>query len=301
MSADALVSVIIPTYYRNNRLPEAIESALAQTYEPIEVIVVDDSGEAHAESVTTDYDATYVAHEENRGGNPARNTGLDMASGEYVQFLDDDDRIDEQKIERQVDVIHSSPEVGVVYCGLEYEDGGQVLPAPEVRGDVLEHALSFSMNPCQTGTMLIDGDLVNKIYPLRTRRAADDIGMKIRLAKRTHFEFTEQVLFSKGASESHRSSKIAFADELEVIIDEFDREYSMVDSSIVREARRELNRGRGYRLLENRNWSFEAICSFGRALRYTKGIDPMLTGAFLASFLGSPGHRVSAKLWSFIN
>lgn len=51
-----LVSIVVTTHYRNRMLREAIESALGQTYEPIELIVVDDSGERHAEAAIEAYD-----------------------------------------------------------------------------------------------------------------------------------------------------------------------------------------------------------------------------------------------------
>jgi glycosyltransferase involved in cell wall biosynthesis len=252
MIADGLVSVIIPTYYRNDRLPEAIESALAQTYDPVEVIVVDDSGEANAEPVATEYDVSYVAHEENRGGNPARNTGFERAEGDIIQLLDDDDVIDEKKIEKQVDLLESSQGIGVVYCGLEYEDGEQVHPTPDCRGDVLQQALAFSMNPCQTGTMLIDAEVFDTIHPLVSRDAADDIGMKIRLAKTTEFDHVEEVLFYKRESESHRSKKPAFADELEKMLQLFDSEYRRFPPSTYKEAKRTIHETRGYLLMKSR-------------------------------------------------
>jgi glycosyltransferase involved in cell wall biosynthesis len=298
MTADGLVSVIIPTYYRNDRLPEAIESALAQTYDPVEVIVVDDSGEANAEPVAKEYDVTYVAHEENQGGNPARNTGFERSEGNFIQLLDDDDVIDEKKIEKQVDLMESSHGVGVVYCGLEYENGEQVHPAPDCRGEVLQQALAFSMHPCQTGSMLIDAEVFDTIYPLVSRDAADDIGMKIRLAKMTEFDYVEEVLFFKRESERHRSEKPAFADELERILHQFDSEYRNAPSLVSKEAKRTLHQSRGYLLMKRRFWSPRAIKSFALALIYTDRIDPVLVGALIASLFGSPGHVVASTVYS---
>jgi glycosyltransferase involved in cell wall biosynthesis len=114
VNSNGLVSVVIPTYYRNDGLRRAIESALSQTYDPVEVIVVDDSGERYAEPVAREYDVTYIAHEENLGGNPARNTGIKAASGEYIQLLDDDDRLLPEKLERQIPALEADPSVGVV-------------------------------------------------------------------------------------------------------------------------------------------------------------------------------------------
>jgi glycosyltransferase involved in cell wall biosynthesis len=273
---------------------------LEQTYDPIEVIVVDDSGEAHARSVAREYDVRYFAHGRNQGGNPARNTGLENASGQYVQFLDDDDRITRSKIENQVESLESAPNAGVVYCGLEYERGEEVLPDPDCRGNVLERALRFDMNPCQTGTMLIERDVLDRIQPLVNRDAADDIGMKIRLAMETEFEFVDEVLFYKGDSKDNRSRKVAFADELERMLRRFDEEYEAASKTTRRVAKRKIHEHRGYRVLNERRWSARAIRSFALALLYKREFDPMLIAALLTSLFGSPGHTVASKGYNAI-
>jgi len=90
-----MVSVIVPTYNRPDRLRESLESILAQTFQDFEVIVVND-GEMDVTSVV---DAlphggriTCVKHDHNRGLAAARNTGIRLARGTYVSYLDDDDR-----------------------------------------------------------------------------------------------------------------------------------------------------------------------------------------------------------------
>ncbi|MEF8863316.1 MAG: glycosyltransferase family 2 protein, partial [Haloarculaceae archaeon] len=268
MTADGLVSVVIPTHYRNDGLRRAIESALSQTYEPVEVIVVDDSGEGHAEPVAREYDVTYLAHEKNRGGNPARNTGIEAASGEHVQLLDDDDQILPEKLERQVPLLESDASVGVMYCGLREVSGEPTLPNPENRGDVLEQALRFDLHPCQTVTMLFDGELLGELHPLATREAADDIGLKIRAAARTRFEFVDEVLVVRGSSESHRAAKLEYSDEILNMVEEFDHLYDRFDESVRRDALVFGYESRGYRLLGRHWWSSGAIVAFAKALYY---------------------------------
>jgi len=172
-STDApLVSVVIPTYYRNDRLRGAIESVADQD-QPTEIIVVDDSGEGHAAPVVEAFDLTYLALDRNRGSNPARTMGAERASGAFVQFLDDDDRLLPGKLARQVDLLESM-EAGVAYCGMTYEDGQTVLPDPAVRGDVLDAALAFAMSPCVTSTMLTDREVLDEVLPLPDRPGGDD-------------------------------------------------------------------------------------------------------------------------------
>jgi GT2 family glycosyltransferase len=100
------VSVVIPTYNRAELLTRAIDSVLAQTYEDFELVVVDDGSTDDTEEVVTGYDderVRYLPHETNRGANPARNTGIEAAEGEYVAFLDSDDEWRPRKLEAQLD------------------------------------------------------------------------------------------------------------------------------------------------------------------------------------------------------
>jgi glycosyltransferase involved in cell wall biosynthesis len=117
-----LVSVIIPTYNRAHLLPRAIGSALRQTYSNLELIVVDDaSTDETAEIVKTTGDARvrYVRHEENRGGGAARNTGIRLARGEFLAFLDSDDEWLPEKVAHQLHALrgHGDVEFRAVLTG----------------------------------------------------------------------------------------------------------------------------------------------------------------------------------------
>jgi glycosyltransferase involved in cell wall biosynthesis len=299
MTAGDFVSIIIPTYYRNDWLRSAIESALDQTYEPIEVIVVDDSGERHAEAVAREYDVTYIAHEENQGGNPARNTGIEAARGGYIQLLDDDDQLLPEKVEKQVSFLRANPSVGVVYCGLREENGETILPREGNRGDVLAQALGIDdLHPCQTVTMLFRGEILRELHPLATRAAGDDLGLKIRLAARTEFDFLDEVLVLKGDPEVHRVDRLAFTDEVLSMIVEFDHLYTRFDDRVRKDAMVVAYESKGYRLLGRHWWSLEAILCFGRALYYSESPDPTLAAAFVSSLFGRPMYLVVREVHS---
>jgi glycosyltransferase involved in cell wall biosynthesis len=100
-----LVSVVIPTYNRSAIVADAIDSALAQTYPRLQVIVVDDgSTDATVELVTKKYGSSIVLVSKPNGGvSTARNTGIEAASGEYIAYLDSDDLWDTQKVERMLE------------------------------------------------------------------------------------------------------------------------------------------------------------------------------------------------------
>lgn len=134
----SLVSVVITTYNRPNLLPRAVESVREQSYENVEIIVVDDCSETPAASVLEDGpDLRVVRHEENQGANAARNTGIRESSGEFVAFLDDDDTWDPSKLARQVEAFDDG--VVMVYTGSRsITDDGEVISRfrPKMRGDV---------------------------------------------------------------------------------------------------------------------------------------------------------------------
>lgn len=106
------VSVIIPTYNRVKYISRAIDSVLNQTYDNIEVIVVDDNNENSSvrdemTKVMSTYNNSviYIKHKKNMNGACARNTGIKHASGDYITFLDDDDYYFKTRIEKLVNKI----------------------------------------------------------------------------------------------------------------------------------------------------------------------------------------------------
>lgn len=149
-SSRPLVSAILPTYGRSELLHDAIASVDEQTYDNIEVIVVDDHSPEPVESQLDEdaYDLSRLRclrHAENRGASSARNTGLEAAAGEYVAFLDDDDYWLPTKIQRQVETFEAAGEkVGVVYTGQKFVVDGKTASVhrPTARGDVLEEMLT---------------------------------------------------------------------------------------------------------------------------------------------------------------
>ena len=113
-----LVSAVITTHNRKDLLKRAIDSVLAQTYPNMELIVVSDaSTDGTDEMCSRRNDLKYISipKAESRGGNYARNLGINAAKGEYVAFLDDDDTWFPTKIEKQVKLIEEK-KCECVYC-----------------------------------------------------------------------------------------------------------------------------------------------------------------------------------------
>ena len=102
MNVESLISIIIPVYNVEPFLVEALESAVCQTYNNLEIIIIDDdsddgSGEICDEYASRDH-RIFVIHQRNRGLSGARNSGLDFANGDAIAFLDSDDALHQDYI-----------------------------------------------------------------------------------------------------------------------------------------------------------------------------------------------------------
>ncbi len=139
-----LVSVIIPNYNYACYLPQAIDSVLAQTYAPVEIIVVDDGSRDDSLAVLKSYGARLRwVTQPNQGVAAARNHGARLSQGSYLAFLDADDYWLPAKLERQLERFLQNPELGLVYCGVaEFNESGTVSLRQEgAEGGVLQELL----------------------------------------------------------------------------------------------------------------------------------------------------------------
>lgn len=205
-----LVSAIIITHDRFDYLLTAIESVRKQTYDNIEIIVVDDaSGIDRTEyfSAQTDIQYIYIPKADSKGGNHARNVGVLKAQGKYVAFLDDDDEWLESKIEKQVSCISTNPEVGVVGCGrITVYDSGEVSFANVqnlLEGDL--SLLIFARIPYTTSTLLINREkLINAGLFDVNLRYWQEYELEIRLAQITMFGVIKENLILYRAFKSDK-------------------------------------------------------------------------------------------------
>jgi len=104
-----LVSVIIPCYNQGGYLGEAIESVLGQSYSNFQIIVVDDGSSDNTQEVAKQYKQVECIREENRGLAEARNEGVKASRGEYIVFLDADDRLMRNGLEAGVNSLDAHP------------------------------------------------------------------------------------------------------------------------------------------------------------------------------------------------
>ena len=107
-----LISCIVPVYNGQRFLKEALDSIFAQTYRPLEVIVVDDGSTDGTANVVAEYPQPieYI-HQANQGCPRARNRGIQAAKGDFITFLDSDDLWRSDKLSRQMDAFEAQPEL----------------------------------------------------------------------------------------------------------------------------------------------------------------------------------------------
>lgn len=150
-----LVSIVIPCFNQGQYLAAAVESALAQTYKDIEVVVVDDGSSDDTAQVMEHFagDARVkFLRQENLGPSAARNTGVAASKGTYLNFLDADDSIAPEKVERQLGALEADPGLGFAYCDIGYmdEDGADI-----------EEKNRFSI---ADGRRVLSGDIFDQLF-----------------------------------------------------------------------------------------------------------------------------------------
>lgn len=162
MSSASLVSIIIPVFNAQQYLAETINSALSQTWPNKEIIIVDDGSTDNSLAIAKSFSnpAIRTFKQENKGASAARNKGLLEARGEYIQFLDADDLLSNDKIELQVNLLQGENSA-IANCGTVYFFDGS---DPYLKQPVREWYSEGSTDNVQFLTRLYGGRLIGPDY-----------------------------------------------------------------------------------------------------------------------------------------
>lgn len=106
-----LVTVIVPVYNGEKYLSDTLEKIFDQTYQPIEIIVIDDGSTDRSAGIVKSYPKVRYVYQENRGVAAARNHGIELANGKFIAFSDQDDLWKSEKLEKQMRYLLAHPEV----------------------------------------------------------------------------------------------------------------------------------------------------------------------------------------------
>lgn len=130
MNKSVKVSVVIPIYNTENYLSGCVDSVLKQTYNNIEVLLIDDGSKDNSLRIAKNYAAIdsriRVFHKKNGGVSSARNLGIEKSTGEYIVFVDSDDEIEKQYVETLLSDVFSNR---MIMCGIvnEYKNGKKTI------------------------------------------------------------------------------------------------------------------------------------------------------------------------------
>ncbi len=149
---EPLVSVIIPVYNVAEYLREAIESVINQTYENLEIIIIDDGSEDGSQIICDEYsydERVKVIHQENHGLSAARNAGLKIMTGDLIAFLDSDDvyyhnmlsRLVEEMVNKEADIVICDFKWDTRTSGLERKSCNKVEALKDLINDKMEKAV----------------------------------------------------------------------------------------------------------------------------------------------------------------
>lgn len=204
-----LVSVVIPTYGRPESLKRCIDSVLSQTYSNIEVFIVDDNNpdtesRRATEAVMEDYrfeeKVTYLQHERNKNGSAARNTGWRHSRGKYITYIDDDDEIHPQKIEKQVSCMESHDESwGACYTGyvIHSEIDGDQVSTERRSGDCYLDALMRTMFMGSGSNLFLRKKVVDEINGYdETFQRNQDIEFMVRALEHYKLAYVDERLLT---------------------------------------------------------------------------------------------------------
>lgn len=195
-----LVSVIIPTYNAEKWIRDTVNSALGQTYAPLEVIVVDDASTDGTLKTLEGSDprVRLFRNEKNLGVGGSRNRAMKEARGEYIAFLDHDDLWHPEKLKLQLPLFEKNPAPGLVFSDCFYlNPGGKQYRAFEfslpARGSAFQSLIEENFIPCLTA--VIPKKVLNAVGSFREDlKISEDYELFLRIARQYPIEYVAEAL-----------------------------------------------------------------------------------------------------------
>ncbi|MEK3669265.1 glycosyltransferase family 2 protein [Paenibacillus sp. FSL R10-2771] len=217
-----MISVIMPTFNRAKTIQRSIDSVLKQTYQNLELIIVDDNSTDNTIEIIKsipDDRIKLIAHAKNKGASAARNTGIQAALGDYIAFQDSDDEWIYNKLDIQIKELLSY-NVDVVSCAYYQHKNGKIkkLPIVEIEDNNIFSMLLYG-NFIGTPSILGKREcFINELFDERLPRF-QDWDLMLRLAQKCKIHFINDSLMNayvqtNSLSENHSSAIVA----LEIIM-----------------------------------------------------------------------------------
>ena len=282
-----LVSIITPTYEREDFIEEAVNSALGQTYKNIELLVIDDGSTDGTVDKLKQYESDprfNYFYQDNQGQSTARNKGLSIAKGEFVCFLDSDNHWAKNKIEESLKLFEIYPDTDIVYANVTLidEHGTEISTENMTRhsGNISKYLLRD--NCVSFNTAMVRKKSIDEISGFdSTLRRADDYDFWLRLSAKNKFLYVPQYWAYYRVMENQISSnKDARFEANELIMNKFiSKSEHQLKSKDINQSRAYFYNRRG-RYYGSEGRTFEAIRDFIKAIR----LYPSFKGAWRGLF-----------------
>ncbi len=203
---------MIPTYNYGRYIGAAVDGVLAQTYRPIEVIVVDDGSKDDTRQRLEPYrDRIRYVYQENQGPEFARNTGIHKARGELIAFLDPDDAWIPHKLTAQVNVITSRPDVWLVCSdAVSFTDTFTAPPpAPQPAPvEIMPLEAIYLRNKISTSSVMVRTEQVRELGGFRPNIRSEDWDLWLRIARHGKIARIREPLFGRREHAENRSTNV---------------------------------------------------------------------------------------------
>ena len=206
-----LVSVVIPTHNRRDLLAEAVASVREQTYDPIEIIVIDDgSSDGTAKMIRERFPRVRLVRQPHRGVSAARNRGIAEAQGEYIAFLDSDDLWLPKKLAAEMDALLKNPELKICHTDeIWIRRGVRVNPMKKHRkygGWIYPHCLPLCI--ISPSSVILKREVFNEVGAFdEALPACEDYDLWLRVTARHPVHFIERPLIVKRGGHADQLSR----------------------------------------------------------------------------------------------
>ncbi len=212
-----LVTVVIPCYKQAHFLEECIESVLAQTYTPIEIVIVNDGSPDETEAVCAAFgEQVKCITQPNLGLSAARNTGIRAALGEYIALLDSDDICRSQRIAKQVAFLEERPTFGMVVSDAYLQRGSEIIGLKSELSKKPKNHANFRWETvayCPTpSTMLIRRECFKKIgyfEPALKGMGGEDWLFAVEMSLHYPMGFIDEPLIDYRLHETNKTKNVA--------------------------------------------------------------------------------------------
>ena len=209
------VSINLCCYNSEKYLRETLQSIINQTYTDWELVIINDGSSDSTESIIFEfknkgYSINYH-YQQNKGIGASRNEALKFSHGEYIAFIDHDDTWMPQKLEKQMDLFHANPNLGLVYsdCYFAYPDGKKVLGSKFFnfrRGHVFKEMLADYF--IVLSTTVVRKDLVNEYGGFPHYTVAEEFALFLKIAKEHSVDFIGEPLVKYTYHEGNASKDL---------------------------------------------------------------------------------------------